>query len=185
MEHDIVLDEHPKKRRRRGIKLFRGHDAIPLAESGAMTPVLFDAEEMKALSEDGPRSPTIALGISDTLVFQGDGPDGCSLVGAWLAPHYVLPRHTHSGDCTYYLLEGSIVMGSQELRAGDGFFVPSDAPYAYEAGPDGAVVLEFRAQTTFDIQFSSGQLERWREMAVVAEEHGDRWIELREKDLAR
>jgi quercetin dioxygenase-like cupin family protein len=185
MSDDLVPDGHLSKRRRRGIKLFRGHDAIPLAESGAMTPVLFDAEEMKLLSEDGPRSPTIALGISDTLVFQGEGPDGCSLVRAWLAPHYVLPRHTHSGDCTYYLLEGSITMGSQELQAGDGFFVPSDAPYAYEAGPEGAVVLEFRAQTTFDIKFAGGQLERWRQMAVVAEVHGDRWIELREIDLAR
>jgi quercetin dioxygenase-like cupin family protein len=185
MEHDIELEEHPKRRRRRGITLFRGKDAVALAESGAMAPVAFDAEEMAQLAEDGPRSPTIALGISDTLVFQGEGPDGHSLVRAWLAPHYVLPRHTHSGDCLYYLLEGSVQMGSQELQAGDGFFVPSNAPYAYEAGPQGAVVLEFRAQTTFDITFSKGQLERWREMAVVAEQHGDRWIELREQDLAR
>ncbi len=170
----------PEKRpSRRGIKLFHGRDAVPLADSGAMAAPVFDPGDMKALADDGPRSPTVALGIADTLVFRGEGHDGSSLVRAWLAPHYVLPRHTHSGDCLYYIVEGSITMGSQQLGAGDGFFVPSDAPYAYEAGPEGAVVLEFRAQTSFDIKFTGGQLERWRRMAVVAEEHGDRWVEMR------
>jgi quercetin dioxygenase-like cupin family protein len=164
---------------RRGIRLFRGGDAVAVAESGAMSPPQFDPEDMKALAADGPRPPTAALGIQDTLVFQGEGDTGSSLVRAWLAPHFVLPRHSHSGDCLYYIVEGTITMGAQQLGAGDGFFVPSNAPYAYEAGPDGAVVLEFRTQTSFDMQIPGGQLERWRRMAVVAEEHGERWIELR------
>jgi len=152
-----------------------------MAESGAMSAPQFDADDMKALAEDGPRPATAALGIHDTLVFQGEGDAGGSLVRAWLAPHYVLPRHSHNGDCLYYIVEGAITMGAQQLGAGDGFFVPSNAPYAYEAGPDGAVVLEFRTQTSFDMQIPGGQLERWRRMAVVAEEHGERWIELRSK----
>ncbi len=166
---------------RRGIKLFRGHDAVPMAESGAMSAPQFDADDMKALAADGPRPKTVAMGIDDKLVFQGEGPEGSSLVRAWLGPHYVLPRHSHSGDCLYYVVEGSITMGAQVLVAGDGFFVPSDAPYAYEAGADGAVVLEFRTQTSFDMQIPGGQLERWRKMATVAEEHGERWVELRAK----
>ena len=169
---------------RRGIRLFRGGDAIPLADTDAMSPPLFDPEDCKALAEDGPRSPTIALGIDDRLVFRGEGDEGFSLVRAWLAPHYVLPRHSHSGDCLYYIVEGSINLGAQQLCAGDGFFVPSNAPYAYEAGPDGAVVVEFRLQTSFDMTIPGGQLERWRRMAVVAEEHGERWIELRSKTTA-
>jgi quercetin dioxygenase-like cupin family protein len=169
-------DQPPK---RRGIKLFRGRDATPLSESGAMSPPVLDLDDQKLLAQDGPRSPTIAQGINDTLVFQGDGEDGGSLVRAWLGPHYVLPRHSHSGDCLYYIVEGSIVMGAQQLEAGDGFFVPSGANYAYEAGPDGAVVLEFRAQTSFDMQIPGGQLERWRRMAAAADEHGERWVELR------
>ena len=182
--------EHPNKDRdgvaadrpaRRGIKLFRGHDAVPMAESGAMSAPQFDADDMKALAADGPRPKTVAMGIEDKLVFQGEGPEGSSLVRAWLGPHYVLPRHSHSGDCLYYIVEGSITMGAQVLRAGDGFFVPSDAPYAYEAGADGAVVLEFRTQTSFDMQIPGGQLERWRKMATVAEEHGEHWVELRAK----
>lgn len=164
---------------RRGVKLFRGVDEIGLPESGAMSRPEFDREEMKTLAADGPRPAAIALGIKDTLVFRGEGDDGFSLVRAWLGPHYVLPRHTHSGDCLYYITEGSIVMGAQQLGAGDGFFVPADAPYAYEAGPQGAVVLEFRMKTSFDMQIPGGQLERWRRMASVAEEHGERWVELR------
>jgi quercetin dioxygenase-like cupin family protein len=166
---------------RRGIKLFRGHDAVPMAESGVMSGPYFDADDMTVLAADGPRPKTVAMGIEDKLVFRGEGPEGSSLVRAWLGPHYVLPRHSHSGDCLYYIVEGSITMGAQVLVAGDGFFVPSDAPYAYEAGADGAVVLEFRTQTTFDMQIPGGQLERWRKMATVAEEHGDRWVELRAK----
>lgn len=169
---------------RRGIKLFRGGDAVAIAESGAMSAPQFDPEDMKALAADGPRPATVALGIHDTLVFRGEGDRGNSLVRAWLAPHYVLPRHSHSGDCLYYIIEGSITMGAQQLHTGDGFFVPSNAPYAYEAGPDGAVVLEFRTQTSFDMQIPGGQLERWRRMATVAEEHGERWIELRAKATA-
>jgi quercetin dioxygenase-like cupin family protein len=179
-----VGDSTAQRPARRGIELFRGKDAIPLAESGAMVPPTFDPEDRRVLAEDGPRSPTIALGIDDTLVFRSEGDAGCSLVRAWLAPHYVLPRHSHSADCLYYIIEGSIVMGAQRLAAGDGFFVPSGAPYAYEAGPGGAVVLEFRAQTSFDMQIPGGQLERWRRMAVVAEEHGERWVELRPKATA-
>jgi quercetin dioxygenase-like cupin family protein len=169
---------------RRGIQLFRGEDAMPLSESGAMAPMVFDPDDMSALAADGPRSPLIAQGIADTLVFQGEGADGFSLVRAWLGPHYVLPRHTHSGDCLYYIVEGEIIMGSRHLVAGDGFLVPSEAPYAYEAGPDGAVVLEFRNETSFDIKFTGGQLERWRRMAEVAEVHGQTWADSRSDGIA-
>jgi len=96
---------------RRGIKLFRGADAIAMAESGAMSAPQFNADDMTALAADGPRPTTVALGIDDRLVFQGEGPEGNSLVRAWLAPHYVLPRHSHSGDCLYYITEGSIIRG--------------------------------------------------------------------------
>ena len=76
------------------------------------------------------------------------------------------------------------VRWSAATGAGNGFFVPADAHCAYEAGPEGAVVLEFRTQTSFDMQIPGGQLERWRRMATVAVEHGDRWIELRSESTA-
>ena len=131
------------------------------------------------MKADGPRSPNIALGGHDAVLFRGDGDDGFSLVKAWFGPHYVLPRHTHDGDCLYYVAEGSLVMASQVLAAGDGFFVPSGAPYAYEAGPDGVVVLEFRSRTSFGMDIPGGQLDRLRRMGAVADEHAEQWAEQR------
>lgn len=165
--------------RRKGIVLFRGKDAPGLFESGAMSFPVFDAADQEALKADGPRSPNIALGGHDAVLFRGEGDDGFSLVKAWFGPHYVLPRHSHDGDCMYYVVEGSVVMGSQVLEAGDGFFVPSGALYAYEAGPEGVVVLEFRTRTSFGMDIPGGQLERLRRMGSVADEHAEEWAELR------
>ena len=174
-----AVPAQPRSRPKSGIALFRGQDAPGLLESGAMTPPVFDPDDQAALKADGPRSPNIALGGHDAVLFRGDGDDGFSLVKAWCGPHYVLPRHTHDGDCLYYVAEGSLVMGSQVLAAGDGFFVPSGAPYAYEAGPDGVVVLEFRSRTSFGMDIPGGQLDRLRRMGAVADEHAEQWAEQR------
>lgn len=163
--------------RKRGIVLFSEKDAPGLLESGTMSFPEFDAADQEALKADGPRNPTLALGGRDAVVFRGDGEDGFSLVRAWFGPHYVLPRHTHDGDCLYYIVEGSLTMGSKMLVAGDGFFVPSGSPYAYEAGPDGVSVLEFRTRTKFGMKIPGGQVERLRRMAAAADEHGERWKE--------
>jgi len=166
---------------RRAISLFRTDGGVGLFESGTMSPPVFDTEDQRSLAADGDRSPKIAAGTHNTVLFRGDGEDGFSLVRAWFGPHYVLPRHTHDGDCLYYVVEGSLVMGSQRLGAGDGFFVPSGAPYGYDAGPEGVVVLEFRSCTSFGMNIVGGQLDRLRKMAVAAEEHGDTWVELHEQ----
>lgn len=160
---------------RRGISLFRGKDALGLLESGTMSFPVFDPEDQKALQADGARSENAALGSHDAVVFRGDGDEAFSLVKVSFAPHFVLPRHTHDADCLYYVAEGSLVMGSQVLEAGDGFFVPSNASYAYEAGPDGVVVLEFRTRTSFDMNIPGGQADGLRRMATVADEHADEW----------
>jgi hypothetical protein len=151
--------------KQQGIKLFRGQDAPGLFESGTMRPPEFDADDQAALAADGPRSPHLVTGTHDAVVYRGEGDDGMSLVRAWFGPHYVL--------------SGSLQMGSQVLEAGDGFFVPSNAPYAYEAGPDGVEVLEFRGVTSFGMKIPGGQLERLRRAGQVAEEHGAEWAEQR------
>ena len=167
---------------KQGIKLFRGKDAPGLFESGTMSTPEFDADDRAALAADGPRSPHLVTGTHDAVVYRGEGDDGFSLVRAWFGPHYVLPRHTHDGDCLYYVVAGSLKMGSQVLDAGDGFFVPSDAPYAYEAGPDGVEVLEFRSCTSFGMKIPGGQVERLRRKAgAVADEHGDELGRARER----
>jgi quercetin dioxygenase-like cupin family protein len=172
---EVTLGRSTKK----GIEIFRGADGVGLFESGTMSFPIFDADDQKALAADGPRSPHLVMGTHDSVIYRGDTPDSFSLVRAWFGPHYVLPRHSHEGDCLYYIIQGSIVLGAHTLEVGDGFFVRSGAPYGYDAGPDGVTILEFRNRTSFGMDIRGGQLDRLRKMDVVAAEHGDSWVEMR------
>jgi hypothetical protein len=89
----------------------------------------------------------ISPGNIVTPLFDQGGESGMSLVHAWFGPHFPLFRHSHPrfGDCLYYVVAGSAVLGSQVLKPGDGFFVPNGMPYKYRAGPEGVEILEFRA----------------------------------------
>jgi quercetin dioxygenase-like cupin family protein len=107
-------------------------------------------------------------GSSLTVPFQQQGPGGFSLVDIYFAPGFLLPRHSHSSDCLYYIVEGQVVMGKRELGPGDGFFLPADQPYAYQAGPKGAKVLEFRHQTAFDMKIYEKDMARYREKALAS-----------------
>jgi quercetin dioxygenase-like cupin family protein len=93
------------------------------------------------------------------LLFE-DEAAGVSLTYAWFKAHAMLPRHSHSANCLYYVVSGSLQFGTEMLTAGDGFLVPANALYSYEAGPDGVEVLEFRTATHFDITFS-GSAASW------------------------
>ena len=77
---------------------------------------------------------------------------GMSLTHAWFKSGFPLPRHSHDTDCLYYIVAGSIRIGTEELGKGDGFFVGADVPYAYTPGADGVEILEFRASNAFDIK---------------------------------
>jgi hypothetical protein len=99
------------------------------------------------------------MGGSETrMLFSGGG---FSLAYAWFKSGYPLPRHSHDSDCLYYVVSGSLIMGDQELKAGDGFFVGGDVPYAYTPGPQGVEVLEFRATQSFDIKMLAGAGAFW------------------------
>ena len=164
---------------RRGMSIFRGGDAPNLFESGTMSTPVWDAGDQAVVRADGPRNPDVLIGGRDSVLYRGDGPDGWSMVRVWFGPHYVLPRHSHDSDCLYYVAEGSLTMGAQVLEPGDGFFLPAGAPYGYEAGPDGVVVIEFRTRTSFGMDIPGGQVERLRRAQAAADEHGDTWRALR------
>ncbi len=108
------------------------------------------------------------------MLFRHDDDHGCSLVWAWFGPHYMLPRHSHSADCLYYVVKGEAHLGNRVVSAGSGFFVPADAPYAYQAGPEGIEILEFRGATSFDMKISES-LPRWERILDGVREHRDTW----------
>jgi len=69
---------------------------------------------------------------------------GLSLVHLWFKKDFPLPLHSHDVDCLYYVIAGSLRLGTEQLGPRDSFFVPADAPYTYRAGPLGVEVLEIR-----------------------------------------
>jgi quercetin dioxygenase-like cupin family protein len=147
---DVMTGEESQVEKDRSrFAIFRDRDAPSLDETGMMQAKL--SEEAKTGS-----TQLVESGVLDGSVvrqlFRHAGEDGFSLVHVWFKPNYHLPRHSHDADCLYYVLSGEVIMGSQVLAAGDGFYVPLDQSYGYRAGPEGVEVLEFRHSTSFDIR---------------------------------
>jgi hypothetical protein len=111
-------------------------------------------------------------GSETRMLFAGGG---FSLAYAWFKSGFPLPRHSHDSDCLYYVVSGSLLMGDQELKAGDGFFVGGDVPYAYIPGPEGVEVLEFRAAQRFDIKMLAGVGAFWDKALETVKAKRETW----------
>ncbi len=148
--------------------IFTAAAAPSLEETGMMDTPTF--VEDGANDEPWPKefAERSMKGSSLTVPFQQEGPGGFSLVSIYFAPGFLLPRHSHSSDCLYYIVEGQIVMGKRELGPGDGFFLPAEQAYAYHAGPEGVKVLEFRHQASFDMKIHEKDMARYHEKAAAS-----------------
>jgi quercetin dioxygenase-like cupin family protein len=154
----------PPTQRKRGITIHRASDAVNLEDTDFMTPPEFPEGAPRISAELGADA---AAGSQIKVLNRDDG--GFSLVHVWFKANYPLPRHSHDADCMYYVISGMAIMGSQKLRAGDSFFVPSDAPYQYTAGPDGVEVLEIRhGVDQFDIKVAADASQLQKLVAAAA-----------------
>ncbi|HXQ15790.1 MAG TPA: hypothetical protein VN814_14325 [Caulobacteraceae bacterium] len=148
--------------------IYRGAEApafseIDVMDYEGMSPQL--EANFKALGEAG-----VNEGQTVKLLFSAPG---FSLTYAWFKSGFPLPRHSHNADCLYYIVAGSLTLGTETLGAGDGFFVPADAAYAYTPGPEGVEVLEFRQTDHFNIKFLAGSPAYWaKAVAAVQAERG-------------
>lgn len=141
-------------------EIFRARDAQGYMESGVQTmdpPSPEDAHMGKVLTEEG-----FGLGGDVRLLYRRPG---MSLTYVWFKSGYPLPRHSHSADCLYFIVAGSLRIGTEELGPGDGFFLGTDVPYTYVPGEKGVEVLEFRTSDNFDFK-SLGNTPAWLEKAV-------------------
>ena len=143
------------------LAIFQGAGAPSLEESGM---VVERSYEPGAAPEQLFTERTLGDATS-SVPFRQQGADGLSLVEIWFPPGFLLPRHSHSADCLYYVVAGGVSMGTRSLGPGDGFFVPADQPYAYAAGPEGVKLLEFRNSTAFDTKFFERDGARFAEKA--------------------
>ena len=129
-------------------------------------------------------TPTIAAGLArmgDAGLSEGHDArvlinlPGFSLVHSWFKSGYPLPLHSHDADCLYYVVAGSLRLGTETINARDGFFVPADVPYTYSPGPDGVEILEFRHETSFDMRFMAKGEAYWNKAAAAVTAHRGRW----------
>lgn len=100
---------------------------------------------------------------------------GFSLTHAWLKKDYPLPLHSHDSDCLYYVVAGSLTMGTEDLGPRDTFFVPAGVPYSYRPGPDGVEILEFRHATGFDFVNLAKGAAWWTKAAETVAANAPGW----------
>ena len=151
-------------------QIYRGKEAPPFSEIDVMAydGVTSELEQrFAALGEAG-----VDEGQTVKLLFAGAG---MSLTYAWFKSGFPLPRHSHDADCLYYIIAGSLTLGTETLGKGDGFFVPSDAAYSYTPGPDGVEVLEFRTAETFNIRFLAGNPAFWAKAMETVKSERPGW----------
>ncbi len=148
--------------------IFTADGAPTLDETGMMDAMSFTIDGADDTPISDAELDRLQSSARLTVPFRQQEPDGLSLVTIRFAPGYRLPRHSHSSDCLYYIVEGSIEMGQRELGPGDGFFLPAEQVYAYQAGPEGVTLLEFRTRTSFDMKVHEKDMAAYRAKAIAS-----------------
>jgi quercetin dioxygenase-like cupin family protein len=163
-----------EQQRQLAMTFYHMADAPSIDEDGIMEirPVNIDPA-----AREGYNKAHAALGQQVKVLYKGPGPDGFSLVWSRFEAGFRLPRHSHDADCLYYVTAGELHMGTRVLKAGDGFFIKADAPYAYNAGPEGVEVLEFRTATSFDMKIRDTSVEDWKPFADAVRAFGAQWAQ--------
>jgi hypothetical protein len=153
-------------------EIFRARDAVDYAEGGPM-----EAKPMTEVESAG------MTGLMQAGMLEGGqvkllySRPGMSLTYCWFKSGYPLPRHSHSADCLYFIVSGSLKIGTEDLGAGDGFFLGTDVPYAYVPGPDGVEVMEFRTSDKFDFKALANSSAYWDKMLANLLAAKDKWPE--------
>jgi quercetin dioxygenase-like cupin family protein len=155
--------------------IFRYDEAPECAETDVTRPPTgsdHTMERYRELWEAGS-----ADGIMAKVLYRQSGERPMSVVHSYVKPGRIVPRHSHDTDCLYCVSSGSITLGRQVLRPGDGLFVPANHSYAYRAGDDGAEVLEFRMARSFGQVVRDETDGTWDQYVAIAAERRDEWRE--------
>ena len=151
-------------------QVFREKDAKPLEETGIMSLPEFTPVQIEALMKM--HAPDMSRGDRVRVLFNVPG---FSLLHSWFKADYPLPLHSHDADCLYYVVAGSLQLGTERLGPRDGFFVPAGAPYSYKPGPDGLELLEFRHATQFNFNVLAKSEAFWKRAVETVQSHNEEW----------
>lgn len=155
-----------------GYQIFRTSEALSLDETAHM-----EVADITPDLEAGIGAALEAGFAEGNVVKTLFSKPGFSLTHAWFKSGFPLPLHTHSSDCLYYIVAGSLQLGTDTLGPGDGFFLDAGKAYRYTPGPDGVEVLEFRTQEDFDIKFLAKTLPAWQKISGVISERRSVWAD--------
>lgn len=167
----------------KGIRFFTLQEAPSADETDIMSPPNIPEGAMEGVDFSG--ADVLAGSVVKVLFRQTQQDGGFSLLYNWFKPHYRVPQHTHNSNCLYYIVSGEAILGNQTVHAGDGFYVPTGAPYRFRAGPDGMELLEFRAVPQFDMQILEDKPVAWQEMVDTALANFDLWHDLHVEPITR
>jgi hypothetical protein len=170
-EQDVIADGEAMRDMAR-FRVYRAADAPDYSETSCMelaglTPAILDGIERV-------RDAGIDQGNVVRLLF---AMPGMSLTYAWFKSGFPLPLHSHNADCLYYVIAGSLRLGTEDLGPGDGFFVGRDVPYTYKPGAQGVEVLEFRTADSFDIRFMGKTKAYWDRTAATLDARQAAWVD--------
>lgn len=169
-----MSDTRAPKRRR--LTVFRASESGEVSDD-MMPREGIDDTVLAALGQLEAANVNVGVGERTRLLFKEPGDEGMSLLHVWFKSGYVLPFHSHSTDCLYYVVAGELRMGSHVLHKGDGLFIPGGHAYGYEAGPDGVELLEFRNASRFNLKFVPGAEQRWDQMVQTYTNRASIWEE--------
>lgn len=159
-------------------QIFRGEEAPSLMEAGSMEIPEFTPVQLDGLAKL--HAPGQARGEEVHVLV--DLP-GFHLSHVWFKKDYPLPLHSHDCNCLYYIIAGSLKLGTEELGPRDSFFIPADVPYTYKPGPEGVELLEFRHATHFDFNVRSNTEAFWNRAVSTAQENNEAWANARKPVL--
>ncbi|MBV1687336.1 hypothetical protein KRR38_06515 [Novosphingobium sp. G106] len=151
-------------------QIFRAKDAPGLMEAKCMTVEPFSPVQRAGMDK------VMAAGYleGDEIKVLCQLP-GFSLTHVWFKEGYALPLHSHDADCLYYIIAGSLRMGTEELGPRDSFFIPSGVPYTYKPGPEGVELLEIRQASTFNfVNLAKGE-GFWEKALEATVQHREDW----------
>ncbi len=161
-----------------GMTIMRAADAPGLMEAGCMTVEPFTPVQRAGMDQ------VMAGGYldGDEIKVLSNIP-GFGLTHVWFKPGYPLPLHSHDADCLYYIIAGSVRLGTEELGPRDSFFIPADVPYTYRIGPEGVELLEFRHATHFNFVNHAKGAAFWEKAAETAAANKESWKTVKRPSL--
>ena len=83
----------------------------------------------------------VTLRCADSVSATGTDADGVQFFVTMAVPGAKVGRHSHKeGAGLRFIAGGSIRYKKQELTSGDWMYIPKDAKYEFEVGPQGALI---------------------------------------------